>query len=71
MKNLIFAVIMIFVFIGCGDGGNKKTRFMFPANDGEHGFELWKSDGTAEGTIMVKDIYPGRGSSYSYNFTTY
>jgi ELWxxDGT repeat protein len=32
------------------------------ANDGVHGEELWKSDGTPEGTVMVKDIYPGKGS---------
>ena len=29
-----------------------------------HGFELWKSNGTAAGTVMVKDINPGSKSSY-------
>ncbi len=28
----------------------------FPANNGTDGFELWKSDGTTSGTVMVKDI---------------
>ena len=28
----------------------------FRATDGAHGFELWKSDGTPDGTQMVKDI---------------
>lgn len=30
----------------------------FTARDGENGFELWKSDGTAEGTELVRDIDP-------------
>ena len=29
----------------------------FFANDGEHGRELWKSNGTAVGTVLVKDIH--------------
>ena len=30
-----------------------------PAGMGETEFDLWKSDGTTEGTVPVKDIYPG------------
>ncbi|MEP7265782.1 MAG: ELWxxDGT repeat protein, partial [Bacteroidota bacterium] len=30
--------------------------------------ELWKSDGTAAGTQLVKDICPGSGSAEVYNF---
>jgi ELWxxDGT repeat protein len=42
----------------------------FAANDGTHGFELWKSNGTAAGTVLVKDIYTGLGdSSYPENLT--
>jgi ELWxxDGT repeat protein len=33
------------------------------ANDGIHGRELWRSDGTEEGTYLVKDILLGEGSS--------
>jgi RNA polymerase sigma factor (sigma-70 family) len=36
-----------------------KTLF-FAADDGKHGRQLWKSDGTAAGTLLVKDISRGR-----------
>src|ERR1700676_651103 len=35
----------------------------FSANDGAHGAELWKSNGTAAGTSMVADINRGGSSS--------
>jgi ELWxxDGT repeat protein len=31
----------------------------FHANDGVNGIELWKTDGTAAGTQLLKDICPG------------
>ncbi len=34
----------------------------FTADDGKHGRELWRTDGTASGTFMVKDINPGKGT---------
>src|SRR5262245_62027198 len=36
----------------------------FAARDNNNGRELWKTDGTAAGTALVKDINAGRGSSY-------
>ena len=35
----------------------------FVAQDGSNGYELWKSDGTASGTVMVKDINSGSRNS--------
>ncbi|HEX5753913.1 MAG TPA: ELWxxDGT repeat protein [Archangium sp.] len=43
------------------------TALFFTANDGIHGEELWKTDGTAEGTVLVKDIFPGRSGSSLYD----
>ena len=37
-------------------------RVFFAAQNGTDGWELWKSDGTAGGTAMVKDIFPGASS---------
>lgn len=39
------------------------STLFFVNGDTTTGLELWKSDGTASGTLMLKDIYPGeRGS---------
>lgn len=41
----------------------------FIANDGVHGYELWRTDGSAAGTYLVKDILPGAGSAFDTSAT--
>ena len=36
----------------------------FIASDAEHGRELWVTDGTEQGTQLIKDINPGSADSY-------
>jgi ELWxxDGT repeat protein len=56
---------------GPSDLTNVNGTLYFVARDGvgvgAHGNELWKSDGTAAGTVMVKDIDPGPNGSSTGN----
>jgi len=57
-----------------GEGSNPShitqldSRVFFTANDGVHGQELWVSDGSNQGTRLVKDISP-TGSANPYKLT--
>ncbi|HEY8514664.1 MAG TPA: ELWxxDGT repeat protein [Candidatus Binatia bacterium] len=44
-------------------------RLYFAGDDGEHGPELWRSDGTADGTVLVADVRPGPQSSRLHSLT--
>ena len=48
------------------DKGFVLDSVYFIGNDSAHGTELWKSDGTPQGTSLVKDIYPGSSGSYPF-----
>lgn len=44
---------------GAQEFTNVNGTLFFAADDGIHGIELWKTNGTSAGTTMVKDIIPG------------
>ena len=43
--------------------GELGSKYLFIANDGSSGLEPWVSDGSATGTVILKDISAGAGSS--------
>ncbi|MCA1684019.1 MAG: tandem-95 repeat protein, partial [Actinobacteria bacterium] len=47
------------------------STLFFRATDGTSGVELWKTDGTAAGTVLVKDINPGTANSNPNNLTAF
>src|SRR5262249_56684002 len=49
--------------VGGANFANVGGTLFFTAASPGLGTELWKSDGTAEGTVLVKDINPGSASS--------
>jgi ELWxxDGT repeat protein len=42
-------------------------KVVFAADDSTHGTELWVTDGTAAGTYLLRDIYPGRYTGLGTN----
>ena len=53
----------------CEDMLVVNNTLFFRGNDGSNGVELWKSDGTSSGTVMVKDLNSGSASNPS-DFTS-
>ena len=49
------------------DSARLGGELFFPANDGVHGLELWKTDGTAAGTQLVKDVFAGPNGSFPFS----
>jgi ELWxxDGT repeat protein len=43
------------------------SKTLFITDDGVHGTELWVTDGTTDGTKLLKDIAPRASSSFSYS----
>jgi uncharacterized repeat protein (TIGR01451 family) len=48
------------------DGVALNGEFVFPASDGAHDFELWKTDGTPQNIAMIFDTNPGGSSDPEY-----
>ena len=47
------------------------STYFFCGSEGVNGYELWKTNGTAAGTVLVKDIQPGANSSNAGWFGTF
>ncbi len=56
---------------GLGEFLTVGTTTYFAANDGTAGLELWKTDGTEAGTVLVKDIEAGAGHSEPSKFVAF
>ena len=52
-----------------GSSTNVNGTLYFAATDGTHGDELWKSDGSSSGTVLVADAQPGLGGTYPQYLT--
>lgn len=46
------------------------TTVFFTASDASHGAEVWRTDGSGTGTVMLRDFMPGMGRGTAYAFGT-
>jgi len=71
-RNTVLCALAIATLAACSGGkGGSNTNplfghglpFLFSADDGKSGFELWRSNGTYDGTSLVRDINVGGNAS--------
>src|SRR5829696_4418542 len=67
LANLNTTMIVTAPGLGVDLGG----RLIFPAQVPDTGTELWQSDGTPQGTVLLKDINPGPPSSVPAELTVF
>jgi ELWxxDGT repeat protein len=63
MKHDGFASTTLQTELSVGNLVSDGHSVWFNASDPVHGRELWKTDGTPEATMLVKDIHPGRAAA--------
>ncbi len=85
MKNLKFILIILLIVIFAKTNAQNYIKefqqieemvsiadtLFFVADDGIHGKELWRSDGTTEGTFLIKDIANGDNDAAPANLTVF
>ncbi|CAK9020666.1 Bifunctional hemolysin/adenylate cyclase, partial [Durusdinium trenchii] len=66
LEETQFSTIMEFGRSSLLSSFKAADTFFFGALTDNEGFELWRTDGTQEGTQLVRDMYPGNSSVHFY-----